>query len=139
MMLVVRGDHNDADFIVEITPITQEQLDRFLPLIEAIKKFKPYKGMSDSEHHGGSKSIEFSHDHNWPEGEYGYRPDLGQKSIVEYYGEQGIPEDIVNEFSDGFVPHAEGGNIHTIVEIFVVRLDKKVFTNSNHYKGWAIV
>ena len=55
MLLVVRGDHNDADFITQITPITQEQLDRYLPLIEAIKKFKPYKGMSNSEHHGDMK------------------------------------------------------------------------------------
>jgi hypothetical protein len=132
MLLVVRGDHNDADFITQITPITQEQLDRYLPLIEAIKKFKPYKGMSDSEHHGGMKPMEFSHDHNWGVGEYGYRPDLGAKSITELYGE------LAEEFDQEYVPHAEEWNIHTIVEIVVVKLEKKIFTNSNHYKNWAI-
>ena len=32
-----------------------------------------------------------------------------------------------------------GYSLHDIVEIFVVKPDRKLFTASNHYKGWAIL
>ena len=136
MMLVVRGDSNDADFVVKMTPITQEELDRFLPLIKAIKNFKPYMGCHKDDDKTNPKNYTWKHDHNWPVGEYGCREDLGCKTITEIYGE------IAEEFNETYVPN--GGDcaqysLHTIVEIFTVRLDKKIFTASNHYKGWAIV
>jgi hypothetical protein len=132
MMLVVRGDSNDADFVTAITPVTQEELDYFAPLFEALKNFKPYKGMTDTKVHSGEPH-EHSHDNNWPRGEYGYRPDLGEKSPEELYGE------LAEEFDEKFVPYDDNGCVHDIVEIFVVKLDQKVFTATNHYKGWAIV
>ncbi len=46
LMLVVRGDHNDADFISKITPITENDLEKLKPLIEAIKNFDPYQSQS---------------------------------------------------------------------------------------------
>jgi hypothetical protein len=128
LLLVVRGDCNDADFVTKVTPITEKELAKFLPLIEAIKKFKPYKGLTDAKH-------EHKHDHNWPKGEYGCRQDLGEKTLKELYG------DLAEEF-DEYVPDggdSAGFSLHTIVEIFVVKLDRKLFTASNHYKGWAIV
>jgi hypothetical protein len=135
LLLVVRGDYNDADFVTKITPITQEELDRFLPLIEAIREFKPYTGMTDPKKHSG-KPHEWKHDHNWPKGEYGCREDLGEKTLTDLYGE------IAQEFDEEYVPSggdSAGFSLHTIVEIFTVKLDKKVFTASNHYKGWAIL
>lgn len=135
MLLVVRGDYNDADFATKITPITQEELDKFLPLIKALKKFKPYKAFTKSDH-PIDKPMEWDHDHNWPRGEYGCRQDLGEKTVTELYG------DLAEEFDEEYVPNGgeqSGYSLHTIVEIFVVKLDQKLFTNSNHYKGWAIL
>lgn len=128
MMLVVGGDHNDADWITKITPITQDQIDRFLPLITAIKAFKPYQGMSDPTRRGGMKS---TFPHNWPVGEYCCREDLGEKTIVGIYQSDTISEDLINEFDETFVPHSEDYNIHTIHEIYVVKYDKHLYTGSH--------
>lgn len=135
LLLVVRGDSNDADFVTKVTPITEEELERYLPLFKAIKKFKPYKGMTDAERHN-MPSHEWSHEHNWPVGEYGCREDLGEKTLKELYGE------IAEEFNEEYVPNGgenAGYSLHDIVEIFVVKPDRKLFTASNHYKGWAIL
>jgi hypothetical protein len=123
-MLVVEGDHNDADYIVSVSPITDEGLERFSPLIKAIKGFKPYKTVDPPSKHPGIKPLEWSHDHNWPSGDYGCRPDLGEKSYLEYYSALGFPEDLIEEFDMDYVPHAEGGNIHTINAIYLVRYEK---------------
>jgi hypothetical protein len=117
MMLVVEGDHNDADYLVSITPITEKQLEKFQPLIEAIEKFQLYKGFSASR-------LEWDHNCNWPCGEYGCRSDLGCKTITELYPE--IDAEIVEEFDQEFVPHADG-NIHTIEAIFVVKFDRSLY------------
>lgn len=127
IMLVVEGDHNDADYIVSVTPTTEEDLERFAPLIAAIRKFKPYKTVDAPDKYPGAKPLEWNHDHNWPSGDYGHRPDLGEKSYVEYYTEQGIDEDLIEEFDQEYVPHAEGGNIHTINHIYVVEHVKQLF------------
>lgn len=115
MLLVVRGDHNDADWITKVTPISEKAFNRFMPLFEAIKNFKSYKGKSSS-------GIDFNHSSNWPVGEYGHRGDLGEKSIAELYGE------LADEFDEEYVPHADG-NIHTIHEIYVVNYDKHFVTS----------
>jgi hypothetical protein len=126
LLLVVEGDHNDADYIVSVTPITEKELKKFEPLIKAIKKFKPYKGYSDTEgtRTRGEKPLEWTHDHNWGVGDYCYRPDLGAKSITEIYSD--IAPEIVEEFDENYVPHAEG-NCHTIEAIFVVEQGKELF------------
>lgn len=132
MLLMVRGDSNDADFVIKITPVTQKEIDKYIPLIEAISNFKSYKGKSDPKRH----TTEHSHNHNWPKGEYGCREDLGEKTITELYGE------LAEEFDEKFVPNGgenSGYSLHTIVEIAVLKVDKKLFTASNHYKGWAIL
>jgi len=125
MMLVVEGDHNDADYIVSVTPITKERLKKFAPLIAAIKKFKPYTTTDPPEKHPGMKPMKWTHNHNWPRGEYGCREDLGEKPPTALYND--ISEDIVREFDDEYVPHAEGWNIHTINKIFVVAHQKDLF------------
>lgn len=136
LMLVVRGDHNDADFITKLTPITEKDLARFMPLIAAIKKFKPYKGMTDEKAHG-LPSSEWSHDNNWPCGEYGCREDLGEKPITELYKSDTISEDLITEFDETYVPHAEGWNLHTIYEIYTVRFEKKLLNAGS--PGWSTV
>jgi hypothetical protein len=112
LILVVRGDHNDADFVTKATPITQADLDRFLPLIEAIKAYPR------SENYAGP--------HNWPVGEYGCREDLGDlgdQPLAVAYGELG---ELAEEFDETYVPHGEGWNLHSIYEIYVVRFEKKL-------------
>jgi hypothetical protein len=113
LMLVVRGDHNDADFVTKITPITQADLDRFLPLIEAIKAYPRAKN--------------FAGPHNWPVGEYGCREDLGDKPLAEAYGDLGA---LAEEFDETYVPHGDdssGYSLHSIYEIYVVRFETKLF------------
>jgi hypothetical protein len=142
MLLVVRGDYNDADFVTDITPITQKQLDRLLPLFEAIKNFKPYMGCHEDDDKSDPKNYTWKHDHNWGVGEYGYRKDLGAKSIYELYQSEDISKDLIQEFQEEYVPNGgeqAGYSLHTIVEIFVVKLDQTMFINSNHYKNWSIL
>jgi hypothetical protein len=113
LMLVVRGDHNDADFVTKITPITQENLDRFLPLIEAIRAFP--------------RKPNYAGPHNWPVGEYGCREDLGDTPLGVAYGDLG---ELAEEFDETYVPHGDdnsGYSLHSIYEIYVVRFEKKLF------------
>jgi hypothetical protein len=112
MLLVVRGDYNDADFVTKIKPITQEDLDRFLPLIEAIKAFP--------------RSKNYAGPHNWPVGEYGCREDLGEVPLAVAYGDLG---ELAQEFDETYVPHGDdssGYSLHSIYEIYVVRFEKKL-------------
>jgi hypothetical protein len=108
LLLVVKADHNDADWITKVTPISLLEFDQFYSLIKAIKNFKPYRGKSAS-------GLKYTHDHNWPVGDYGCRQDLGAKTITELYGA------LAEEFDEKFVPHAENWNVHTIEEIYTVR------------------
>jgi hypothetical protein len=110
--IVIVADHNDADYMTETTDITDEQIEKFLPLIKTIKNFKPYTVQV--------RGLKWTHDHNWPQGEYGLRDDLGQKSIYETYPE--FSEELIEEFSE-FVPTHEG-NVHTIKEITVLTISK---------------
>jgi hypothetical protein len=128
MLLVVEGDYNDADYIVSVAPVTEEKLEKFLPLIEAIKNFKPYTITSRGYAGEGEKPLSWTHKHNWPCGEYGCRQDLGEKPITELYPE--IDAGIVEEFDQEYVPHNEDGNVHTIEKIFTVRFDRLIFEHA---------
>lgn len=86
---------------------TESQLDLIKPLIEAIKKFKPYQG----EWMPG----EFTeHSHNFPTREQ-LREDMGEKPLTEIYSE--IDPEIISYFEE-FCPYDDFG-IHTITEIIV--------------------
>ena len=39
--LIITIDTNDADYITRVVKVDEEDLERFLPLIEKIKNFKP--------------------------------------------------------------------------------------------------
>ena len=97
--LFIQADTNDADYVNQTTVITEEDLQRFKPLIEAIAK--------------NSKK----HTHNWEVGEYARGP-----SPTEMYPQ--INEDLIQEFSENCVPFgAEGVGTHTIVKIQVRKIN----------------
>lgn len=118
LVLSIKADTNDADYVTNQIVVTPEQLAAYEPVFEAIKKFKPYKTKSES----GSS---WTHNHNWPMGEHCPRTDLGEKFPAEIYAGV-LTEDQVEMFSD-ICPMGEYG-IHTIIEIKVMEVaDEKVY------------
>lgn len=72
------ADTNDADYVTEITEISDKTLEKIKPLIEAIKNFEPYNGKSES-------GLDWAHSHNYPCGEYAPREDLGELTPQEIF------------------------------------------------------
>lgn len=110
--LIITVDENDADYNTKMSVIPEEDLNRILPLIEAIKNFKPYTSKSDS----GS---EWTHRHNYPFGDC-CREDLGEKPPYEFYP---FDEEVFEIFEE-YVPYSEYG-FHTIVSIEVGDVPKR--------------
>lgn len=105
----ITADTNDADYVTEISSISDEDLAKIKPLIAAIKKFEPYTTKSES----GSRLLDWTHSHNYPWGEYAPRTDLGEKEPREIY--KGFDEEIFQILED-LIPYGEHG-IHTIISI----------------------
>ncbi len=101
----ITADTNDADYVTEISSISDGDLNKIKPLIAAIKNFKPYKTRVDG--------LDWSHSHNYPWGEHLPREDLGEKYPREIY--KGFDEEVFQIFED-LIPHGEYG-IHTIESI----------------------
>ena len=101
IIIEVKADTNDADYITKRTEITWEKVEKFKPLIEKIKEF----------------SKEHPYVHNWPDHQYGT---ASNGSPAELYSE--IDSEIVNEFSEEYCPYGEIG-IHTIKTITVTEFD----------------
>lgn len=112
MTIVV--DTNDADFDTNIGKISEKELDKFRPLIAAIKKFKPYKTKG---YGSGNK-----HHHNWPKGEC-LREDLGEKSPAEIYSK--FSEELIEEFEEEWLPCGSDYGFHTIESIEICPYVKK--------------
>ncbi len=93
LYLEIKADTNDADYVTCRTIITQQQIDRLKPLIEAIK--------NNPDSHNWITSEYFSDDHKRPEDAYGQ------------FGK------LVEEFED-YIPYGEYG-IHTIKSITLLR------------------
>jgi len=110
--LYVVGDQNDADYVTKLKPIEQSDLDRFMPLIQAIKDFKFYSGVSKS-------GMSFTHQHNWPRNEYCPREDLGEKPVEEIYGH--IDPELIEEFEETYIPW----DIHSVESIEVLEITKR--------------
>lgn len=106
-ILIITADTNDADYVTSQNKVTDEDIKKLMPMIEAIKNFKPY--------HGEWSPGKFcEHSHNFPYGEDLPRDDMGEKSIEELYGD--VPGfDLFQEL----VPFGEYG-VHTIVKIEIV-------------------
>jgi len=109
--LKVVGDPNDADYITEISVVTQKELDRLVPMFKQIKKFKPYTTPCSY----GTRE----HRHNFPYGEC-HRADLGEKSLQELYGWS--DEDL--DFLMDYIPLDEWG-LHTIESVEYYDVPKK--------------
>ena len=86
---IVMCDSNDADYITDIVHVSEEDVEKFMPLIKAIENFIPYPtglGMCY---------------HNWD----GMRPNLhdsyGIKNCYEVYSQ--FPKEYLDEFFDKFL------------------------------------
>lgn len=111
----VKIDTNDADYIGKLVDVEDEDVEKWLPLIEKIKNFKPYIGESKS----GSK---WTHSHNFPYGDV-FRDDLGEKGPCELYN---ITEDELYEFIETFSLYGGEYGFHTITEITEINIVKRI-------------
>ena len=105
--IIIKADTNDADYVTSQRVITDEQLEKIRPVVDAIKSFQPFK----VKKHG----IDWNHHHNYPTGE-NCRTDLGEKSAIEMYGK-------IDGFKlfDSMCPTDEYG-LHTIVSVDVLEI-----------------
>lgn len=97
--IYIKVDTNDADYIAEVSTISEEDLNILKNVMERVAKFEQYK------------SNGITHHHNFPTGAL-LRSDLGEKSIKELYNITAAEYDIISEY----VPYGEWG-CHTIEEV----------------------
>ena len=109
--ILVTVDVNDGDYINEVVKISEETFDKFLPLIEKIKNFKPYKVV---DRHG----VTWAHCNNFP-CDNACRENLGEKTPMELYD---ITEAEFEEFRDAFSLYGDDYGLHTIVSIRDIQL-----------------
>lgn len=110
-------DENDADYLTSVREISDEDLAKIMPLIEAIKQFKPYSLKA------GQYGLTWTHDHNYVTGEC-QREDLGEKSVEEYYSQI---DSETHELFQEFCPFSEHG-FHTIksIEVYPIPVKTKI-------------
>ena len=111
MKILVITDCNDADYIEHLyRDITEETLEKFMPLIKAIADAKPYP------YKLGIAS------HNFPVGDFA-RTDLYEKTVYEMYNQ--FSKEYIDEFIDTFLTYNKSKyGFHTIVEISNVVTDE---------------
>ena len=116
--LIITIDTNDADYITRVVKVDEEDLERFLPLIEKIKNFKPYT----VEHDGiyGMASRRFSN--NFPI-DGCLRNDLGEKHPTELYN---LSDEEYEDFIETFHLWGDDWGFHTIVLIQEITLGNKL-------------
>ena len=112
--IVIKVDIEDADYNISFNPISTIQLKRITPLIEQIKKFKPYKGKTES-------GFEITHKHNYPYNDCCIK-ELGEKSISELYSN--VDKEIIREF-ENLLPFCEY-DFHTIVSIELIPYEETI-------------
>lgn len=109
--IYIQADTNDANYVTTLKEISDEDLELILPVINAIKKFEPYKTHV--------RIVERTHRHNFPYGEC-LREDLGEKNTFKLYGHlEGY-----YLFMEEFVPCDDYG-IHTINEIRILNVESE--------------
>jgi hypothetical protein len=114
----VEVDTNDADYIGKLVHVSDEKVEKWMPLIEKIKNFKPYTGTRTID-----SGREWNHSSNFPIGEC-CRYDLGEKDPMELYG---ITEEELDEFRDIFGLYGGEYGFHTINQIVEIEmLDKLI-------------
>lgn len=108
-------DTNDADYVGKMVSVSDENIEKWMPLIEKIKNFKPYTGTSDS-------GTTWNHSSNFPIGEC-LRDDLGEKDPCELYD---ITDDELDEFIEVFELYGSEYGFHTIVSISEVEIKNRL-------------
>lgn len=104
--ILIKVDTNDADYVEILSEVDEYTLLDFLPLIEKIKNFKPYEGVSKN-------GLVWKHDSNFPVGCV-LQPDLGEKHPTELYN---ITKDEYEKFMCTFNLYATDYGFHKIVSI----------------------
>ena len=104
--ITVIVDHNDGDYNTEISRITDGELEEIMPLLEAIKNFKPYAATVND--------MVWNHDNNYPYGE-SCRTDLGQLTPEECYG---LPQEMYDIFEE-HCPYCGDYGFHTVESVEV--------------------
>lgn len=105
----VEVDTNDADYVGKLVHVNHDKVEKWMPLIEKIKNFKPYTGTSES----GST---WNHTSNFPVGEC-CRYDLGEMDPCDLYN---ITEDELDEFIETFELYGYENSFHTISKFFEI-------------------
>lgn len=98
--LYIQADTNDADYITSTNTVTMEDINRILPVIEAIKALDRKKSW-----------------YNWPNSEY--RDEDTPHTLYSH-----VDPDLIDQFSD-YCPYGEDG-IHTITSVVYYPLPNKV-------------
>lgn len=111
----IQIDTNDADYIGQLVEIKNEDVEKWMPLIEKIKNFKPYTVTADS-------GLTWDHTSNFPIGEC-CRYDLGEKDPCELYD---ITEEELDEFIETFELYGGEYGFHTINEIVEIEIKGKL-------------
>ena len=117
--LAVIIDTNDADYITRIIDVDEEDLERFLPLIEKIKNFKPYTVEYEGRY---TPSWSWSFSNNFPIGDC-LRDDLGEKHPKELYD---LSDEDYEDFIETFHLWGTDWGFHTIENIQEITLGNKL-------------
>jgi hypothetical protein len=112
--ITIVADTNDADYVTSINEISDEDLALIKPLIEAIRMFTPYSTNKDG--------MKWQHSHNYPNGEYAPRTDLGEMTTRELYCD--FDEEVFQIF-EYLCPTGEYG-IHSIKSIHIAPTGQKI-------------
>ena len=124
MKLFIVADYNDGDYSKDLIEITEEDFNKFKPLIDAINNFVPYicrYQFPDVAYH------------NWES----CRTDLGELNLYDTYPQ--FSKEYIEEFQDKFMsglhnPESDyGGCFHTIVELRNVITDE-VYIDGDYFK-----
>ena len=107
----VEVDTNDADYIGKLVEVEDKDVEKWMPLIEKIKNFKPYTGTAAS-------GTTWNHTSNFPIGEC-CRYDLGEKDPIELYG---ITDEDLEEFCEVFELYGGEYGFHTINKLVEVEI-----------------
>lgn len=111
----VEVDTNDADYIGDLVEVKDEDVEKWMPLIEKIKNFKSYTATS-------YRGTTWKHTSNFPIGEC-CRYDLGEKDPCELYN---ITKDELEEFIDTFSLYGGEYGFHTITQIVEIEIKNRL-------------
>lgn len=100
MKLLIEADYNDADYVIKVKNIEQEELEKISPVIKEIVKFTKNNP---------------KHTENWPDDE---RSDTTREQIYPT-----LTKEQIEYFNDNYCPHVGDGDcqIHTIKTIELIK------------------